>query len=94
MSEMSLVQQIHQIENMMDYITLMCKETEYLNKCILETVEYLRQNGLRTETANNIEQVKMGTINAKLDPMLERMMKSDYIWLKELKEDLERAANR
>lgn len=94
MSEMSLLQQIKQLENMIDYIKLVRSEAEGLNKYMSDSVSFLRQNGLRTETADKIQQVKMGHINAVIGPMLEEMMKRDYRYLEEVKNNLENAINR
>lgn len=93
MSEMSLYQQIHQIDNVMKYIELICKETNNLNKNITNSIVFLRQNGLRKETADKIEHEKMAQINDKLEPMLERMKKEDYVYLRDLRDDLVRVAN-
>ena len=93
MSEISLLQQIKQIDDMMQYISLIHQETESMNKSIFEAVSHLRQNGLRTETADMITQVYMAHINEQLKLMLERMQQSDYAYLQDIKNRLESALN-
>ena len=94
MGEMSLIQQIKQVDDVMQYIILICKEAEDMDRNVSDTVAFLRQNGLRTETADKIKQVYMGTINNILWPMLTRMRKCDYEYLKEIRNNLEIALNR
>lgn len=91
MSEISLLQQIKQIDDMMQYILLIKQETENLNNSISDSVDYLRQNGLRTETADTITHVHMGYIIEQLGFILERMQRCDYTYLQEIKDDLESA---
>ena len=87
---MSLRQQIKQIDDVMQYILLVCNEAENMEKKVSETVTFLRQNGLRTETADIIQQTYMGHIQSKLGEMLNRMKKYDYAYLSDVKADLER----
>lgn len=91
MSEMSLWQQIKQIEDMIQYIKLICDDAKILNENISNKVSYLRQNGLRTETADFIQQVYMGTINDKLKKMSDRLKDCDLRFLEDEKRDLETA---
>lgn len=94
MSEMSLYQQVHQIENMMQYIDLVSEEAIRMCESVVGQVVYLRQNGLRTETADMIERTHLANINDILEPMLHRMNVRDKSFLDEVREDLIRAANR
>lgn len=86
---MSLMQQIKQIEDVMQYILLVCNEAENIEKKVSDTVVFLRQNGLRTETADMIQQTYMGHIQSKLSEMLYRMKKFDYAYLSDVKANLE-----
>lgn len=90
MNEMSIRQQIKQIDDVMQYILLICDEAEKMENSVYDTVAFLRQNGLRTETADMIQQVYMGDIHHKLSSMLSRMKSADYKYLEEIKDDLER----
>ena len=89
MNEMSLRQQIKQIDDVMQYILLICDEAEQMEKKVLDTIMFLRQNGLRTETADTIQKIYIGNIDSKLGKMLERMRKEDYEYLAGVKADLE-----
>lgn len=88
MDEMSLRQQIKQIDDVMQYILLICDEAEQMEKKVLDTIMFLRQNGLRTETADEIQK-KHRNIDSKLGKMLERMRKEEYEYLAGVKADLE-----
>lgn len=87
---MSIRQQIKQIDDVMRYISLICDEANQMEKKILDTVTFLRQNGLRTETADKIQKNYIRNIDSKLGAMLERMRKEDYEYLAEVKADLEK----
>ena len=89
MNEMSLRQQIKQIDDVMQYILLICDEAEQMEKKVSDTVMFLRKNGLRTETADKIQKIYIRNIDSKLGAMLERMRKEDYEYLAGVKADLE-----
>lgn len=90
MDEMSLRQQIKQIDDVMQYIQLICDEADQMEKKVLDTIMFLRQNGLRTETADEIQKKHIRNIDSKLGKMLERMRKEDYEYLAGVKADLEK----
>lgn len=87
---MSLMQQIKQIDVVMQYISLVCDEANKMEQKVSDTVAFLRQNGLRTETADFIQQVYMAEIRRKLGGLLKRMNDYDYVYLSDVKADLER----
>lgn len=89
MDEMSLRQQIKQIDDVMQYILLICDEANQMEKKVSDTIMFLRKNGLRTETADTIQKIYIGNIDSKLGKMLERMRKEDYEYLAGVKADLE-----
>lgn len=89
MDEMSLRQQIKQIDDVMQYILLICEEANQMEKKVSDTIMFLRKNGLRTETADTIQKIYIGNIDSKLGKMLERMRKEDYEYLAGVKADLE-----
>ena len=89
MDEMSLRQQIKQIDDVMQYILLICDEANQMEKKVSDTIMFLRKNGLRTETADTIQKIYIGIIDSKLGKMLERMRKEDYEYLAGVKADLE-----
>lgn len=91
---MSLRQQIKQIDDVMQYVLLICNEADKMEKKVSETILFLRQNGLRTETADTIQQKYMGHIQYKLSNMLNRMRKFDYEYLAGIKADLEKSLMR
>ena len=91
---MSLRLQIKQIDDVMQYILLICNEADKMEKKVSDTVKFLRQNGLRTETADIIQQTYMGHIHYKLGDMLNRMRKFDYEYLAGVKADLEKSLMR
>ena len=92
MSEMSLYQQIHQIENIIQYLNLIKDDLKKLNSIMSDKVTYLRQNGLRTETADRIQQGYLGNINDRMN-FLFKQMENDDNFLNDLKKDLLNAAN-
>ena len=89
MNEMSLRQQIKQIDDVMQYILLICDEANQMENKVSDTVMFLRKNGLRTETADKIQKIYIRNIDSKLGEMLERMRKEDYEYLAGVKADLE-----
>ena len=89
MDEMSLRQQIKQIDDVMQYILLICDEANQMEKKVSDTIMFLRKNGLRTETADTIQKIYIGNIDSKLGKMLERMRKEDNEYLAGVKADLE-----
>lgn len=91
---MSLRQQIKQIDDVMQYILLVCNEAQNMERNVSDTVTFLRQKGLRTETADMIQQVFLGHISYELELMLNRMSKRDYIYLSNVKNNLEQALRR
>lgn len=91
---MSLRLQIKKIDDVIQYISNVRDEANNMEKNVSDTVAFLRQNGLRTETADFIQQVYMGEIRRILGDMIQRMKDRDYTYLSNVKADLERSLMR
>jgi len=91
MNEMSLYEEIKQIDYILEYIDLIGKESKRMSQEISDIVTSLRQDGLRVETADLLRQVYMGTLEDKIDGMMQRMHNEDMVYLEGVKEDLNRA---
>ena len=88
---MSLYEEIKQIDYILEYIDLIGKEAKRMNQEISDIITSLRQDGLRVETADMLHQVYMGTLEDKIDSMIQRMRNKDVVYLEGVKEDLNRA---
>ena len=92
MSEISLIQQIKQVQVLKDYIDLCVDELENLNSEMSRWLSYLRAVGLTKEFADQFEDhLYMGTVYAMLKDMTERMKEDDYRYLDEVQNKLEDA---
>lgn len=92
MSEISLIQQIKQVQVLKDYINLCVYEMENLNSEMSRWLSYLRESGLTKEFADQFEDhLYMGTVYAMLKDLTERMKEDDYRYLDEVQNKLEDA---
>lgn len=90
MSEVSLIQQIKQVQSLMDYIKLCVLDMEELNTDMSKWINLLRQDGLTLEFANQFEGVMyMGQVYIMLNAMADRICENDYRYLSDVKEKLE-----
>lgn len=90
MSEISLRQQIKQIENLKQYIDLCTYEVQKLRDDVGDSLRHLREEGLTKEYADAFEgHIYMGHVYGELDKLIDRMRKEDYRYLDEVQNKLE-----
>ena len=90
MSEISIRQQIIQIENLKQYIDLCTYEVQKLSDDVRDSLKYLREEGLTEEYADAIEgHMYMGHVYNELDKLISRMRRDDYRFLDEVQKELE-----
>lgn len=90
MSEISLRQQINQVQILKDYINLSLRELEDMNSEMSRWLACLREDGLTKEFADHFEgNLYMGTVCPKLNSLMERMRYDDYRYLDEVQSELE-----
>lgn len=89
MSEMSLRQQIEQIEQLQRYLLEFCREFNVMEKELDDRIRYIRQTGMRTETADKMQDKYLREITKRKEE-LDEIMHAEYRYLTELKERFER----
>lgn len=90
MSEISIRQQIKQIENLKQYIDLCAFEVQKLSDDVRDSLRHLREEGLTKEYADAFEgHMYMGHVYGELDKLIDRMRKEDYRYLDEVQNKLE-----
>lgn len=89
---MSLYQQISKIESVIQYIKNIEREAKEMKSGMNDNLDYLRKNGLRSETAAEVEK-RLMVIDKTLDEMLERMRNKDLPYLEHICDRLKRAGN-
>lgn len=90
MSEISLRQQIKQIENLKQYIDLCTYEVQKLREDVGDSLRYLREEGLPKEYADAFEgHMYLGHVYGELDKLIDRMKNEDYRDLDKVQKKLE-----
>lgn len=92
MGEMSLYQQISKIESVIQYIKNIERDAKEMKSGMNDNLDYLRKNGLRLETAAEVEK-RLMDIDKTLDEMLKRMRNEDLPYLEYICDRLKRAGN-
>ena len=92
MMEMRLREEIREIDAILEYINLIGNDAKRMNQNVADAVTSLRKNGLRTETADILQQSCVTTLNNKIDAMINRMMKNDKRYWEEVRYYLKRAS--
>lgn len=77
MNENSLFLQIREIENLIQYITLVNHEVKDINNHINENIEYLRRNDLPMEIADKLQEEFL-EVNDKMEELI-RFQSNDSI---------------
>lgn len=77
MNEKSLFLQIREIENLIQYITLVNHEVKDINNHINENIEYLRRNDLPMEIADKLQEEFL-EVNDKMEELI-RFQSNDSI---------------
>lgn len=91
MEDMYLMQQVSAIDQVIDYISQVEREVVYLNEKVAETMSFLRQNGIRTEITNMVENVYLEHVNGEIESLLSRMKVLDVSYLNDVRDHLLRA---
>lgn len=92
MSEISLIQQIKQVQVLKDYINLCVDELEDLNSEMSRWLACLSEEGLTTEFAEHFkDDLYMGKVYAMLKDLTDRMRLEDYRYLDGVQNYLEDA---
>lgn len=90
MSEVSLIQQIKNVQGLRDYIKLSVDEVDSLNTEMDKWVTFLRQEGMTMEIADKFEgPMYMGQVFKMLDELKTRISEEDYRYLSEVQRKLE-----
>lgn len=90
MSEISIRQQIKQIENLKQYIALCTYEVQKLRDDVGASLRGLRKEGLALEYADAFEgHMYLGHVFGELDKLTSRMRGDDYRFLDEVQKKLE-----
>ena len=89
---MSLYQQISKIESVIQYIKNIERDAKEMKSGMNDNLDYLRKNGLRLETAAEVEK-RLMDIDKTLDEMLKRMRNEDLPYLEYICDRLKRAGN-
>lgn len=88
MGEMSLIEQIRAIDEMIDYIeTTLPDDIRRINENMDDSVRLFRQNG-RSDIADWIESPHMFFINEELGRLMDKLKYRDLDYLRRLRNDL------
>lgn len=88
MSEMSLRQQIEQIKQLKQYLYEITRTANEVEQELEDKLIYVRQTGMRTETADKMEQKYLKDISEKME-QLKIIMRNEERFLIGLEEELE-----
>ena len=92
MSEMSLRQQIEQIEQLRKNLYEILREFNEMETKLNDRIRYIRQTGMRTETADKMQDKYLREITEKRDKLCE-IMSAEERFLIDLEEELKTIFN-
>lgn len=96
MNEMSLAQQLKQIEELESYLHTVMNGADKLDYEVNSYISYLQKDGLEYKEICEglMNDFHMGQVNKELKDLLEKIKKSDLIFLENVRENIQNAMNR